>query len=357
MKILNYLFENPPKIAKFVDRKCKFDDKKVLLKGATNSGKTALMVDFLQKFERFLYINLDDFRNHSEEIFPNLNSFIKSSKIQALGIDGAKADFSEVLECENIIISTRSNSLNLDNFKEISVFGLDYEEFIAFYKKNYDPKTIFSHFLLKGNGCANAFLSDFEIPNFLQANLQKSLNLSQIYELSKFSNFIHQSFSGFKIYKDLKQNLKLSKDKFYDNIDFFMDNNFIKFVPKFDEKSEAKRLYFLEFALRDSLNFKKDFSATFANMVFCELLKCKSEIFFTDEIDFYLPKTKQAIICIPFSSFEIINLRFKKHLNFYKNLGISKVNVISVANEYKISIDGIKLEIEPFWQWASGQNI
>lgn len=351
MKTLEYFYQNPPKNAKFIDRKVYFDDDKILLIGSTNSGKTTLLCEYLQSFENFLYINLEDFRLNLQSL-ENLKDFIKINNIKALGFDGAKDDFILPCECENIIVSTSSNSLNLKDFLRVKLCGLDYEEFIAFYRKNYEARTLFSHFLARGNGVKTAFLQDFEITTFLQTKLSSSLNTLQIQVLSQVALQIHQAFNAYQIYKTLKTQNKISKDKLYESLNFLKDNNFINFVPNLSEKSIFKRVYFSDFGLRNALSFDKDPKIIIANMVFCELLKLESEIYFSDEVDFYLPKESLGIIIIPFSAPEIIFLRFKKHLKFYKQLGINKVIIISNANEANTALEGIKCQILPFWQWA-----
>ncbi|ALV23636.1 ATPase, AAA family [Campylobacter iguaniorum] len=351
MKTLEYFYQNPPKNAKFIDRKVYFDDDKILLKGSMNSGKTTLLCEYLERFDNFLYINLEDFRLNSQSL-ENLGEFIKANDIKAVGFDGVKNGFILPCKCENIIISTTSNLLNFDDFTEVKLGGLDYEEFIAFYRKSYEARTLFSHFLARGNGAKSAFLQDFEITPFLQTKLRASLDSFGIGILSQIALQIHQNFNGHQIYKNLKNLGKISKDKLYENFSYLQENNFINFIPNFNEKSMFKRVYFSDFGLRNALSFDKDPKIIIANMVFCELLKLESEIYFTDEVDFYLPKESLGIIIIPFSAPEIIFLRFKKHLKFYKQLGINKVIIISNANEANTALEGIKCQILPFWQWA-----
>ena len=80
----------------------------------------------------------------------------------------------------------------------------------------------------------------------------------------------------------------------------------------------------------------------------------KDEIYYTKEIDFFLSKKKLAIICVPFSAPEIVFLKFKKLHASLKELGVSKLQIISVANQAEQSIEGIKCEILPFSRWSLG---
>ncbi|WXG21019.1 hypothetical protein VBZ67_00450 [Campylobacter concisus] len=57
---------------------------------------------------------------------------------------------------------------------------------------------------------------------------------------------------------------------------------------------------------------------------------------------------------MPFSAPEIVFLKFKKLHASLKELGISKLQIISVANQAEQSIEGIKCEILPFSRWSLG---
>lgn len=354
MDILEYFYENPPKNGKFIDRKLKPSGNKILLKGGLNSGKTTILTEYLQNFKdkEFLYINLDDARINELNFLLNLNDFIKTKGIKALGIDGVKNDFKLQFKCENIIISTCYNSLELEGFSDFFINGFDYEEFIANYGKNYEARTLFSHFLARGNRVKTAFLQDFEITEFLQTKLRSVFKPLLISVISKLALQIHQNFNAYKIYKELKTHTKISKDKIYEAVREFEDINLICFVPHLDEKSSFKRVYFYDFGLKNVLSYEKDPKITVANMVFCELLKLQSKIYFDDKIDFYLPQKNIAIKIEPFLPPELIFLKFKKQIDHFKNLGIKKICIISNANEADNAFEGVRCVIVPFWKWA-----
>ena len=160
MSILESLYQNPPKYREFLERKIQIQSPKVLLKGVNGSGKSSLILNHLSKFDNFLYIDLDDVRSFGVEL--NLDEFIKAKGIKALAIENLKEPIT-LPKCDNIIISTDLNSLYMDGLDEVEILGLDYEEFILFYHKNYEAKTLFSHFLNRGNLVFSPFLSEFEI--------------------------------------------------------------------------------------------------------------------------------------------------------------------------------------------------
>ncbi|MFC2529134.1 MAG: ATP-binding protein, partial [Campylobacter sp.] len=128
--------------------------------------------------------------------------------------------------------------------------------------------------------------------------------------------------------------------------------NFIRFLSKAGEPTRAKKLYFSHFNMREILTSKKDFSKKFANVLFCELLGLNTPIFYTKELDFYLPALKTGVLVIPFSDADIIFLKFRKILSVLKRLGITSLKVVSMANSGRLEIEGIRCDVIPFHEFA-----
>ena len=363
MNQLELYYNQPLKSSKFIPRKYEIISPKTLIIGPISSGKTTLVYEFLShyKSEERLYINLGDLRIDKGPLLANLKEFLeKNVQIKVLAVENLHAEelkilsFLDELPLENIILTSRELSLSLDGFARINLNYLDYEEFILFFKKNLDQDMFFSYFLAHGNEIASAFMDSSEVTSHLQQLLKANLNDQSIGILKECAPKCHDILSAFGIYKNLKEQMKISKDSVYSALTNLSESGFIKFISKLDDASTSKKLYFTNFALRNALCLKKDFLAVFANVVFCELLKLKDEIYYTKDIDFFLSKRKLAIICIPFSAPEIIFLKFKKiHANL-KELGVSKLQVISVTNQAELSIEGIKCEILSFSRWSLG---
>ncbi|WP_103628654.1 ATP-binding protein [Campylobacter concisus] len=363
MNQLELYYNQPLKSSKFIPRKYEIISPKTLIIGAISSGKTALVYEFLShyKSEERLYVNLDDLRIDRALLLANLKEFLeKNTQIKVLAVENLQAtdlinlSFLKGATLENIILTSKEFSLTIDGFARINLNYLDYEEFILFFKKNLDQDLLFSYFLAHGNEIASAFLDSSEVTAHLQQLLKANLSEQSIAILKECAPKCHDVLSTFGIYKNLKEQMKISKDSVYNAVTSLNENGFIELVPNLDESSTSKKLYFTNFALRNALYLKKDFLAVFANVVFCELLKFKDEIYYTKEIDFFLNKRKIAIICVPFSAPEIIFLKFKKLHASLKELGVSKLQIISVANQAELSFEGIKCEILPFSRWSLG---
>lgn len=357
------LYQNQIKNVKFINRKSYISSPKTLIIGALGSGKTYVLCEFLEQFKdkERLYLNLKDLRVKKDEILLNLKDFLlQNSEIKAVGIDNINSqnDLKIIKECqqicENFIVTSSNKSLKIDGFATLNLNYLDYEEFIAFSRKNVEPNMLFSHFLAHGGAVKSAFLDINENVQYLQNELKKELSQNELNILKECAMHISSSLSTFEIYKNLKKSIKVSKDSVYSGLNWLESNSFIELVEKFDEPNAIKRVFFTNFALRNALNLKKDFISTFKNAIFCELLKFKDKIFYTKDIDFFLAKRKLAILCIPFTQTEIIFLKFKKLHKHLRELGVSRLQVISVANSAELSIEGIKCEIMPFSRWALG---
>ena len=359
--MLDQFYNLPLKNQKFIDRKFKITAAKTLIIGTMLSGKTSLIIDFLSNFknDEFLYINLDDIRIERTFILENLPKFLaQNPQIKILVIENfIPTDKIPPINLNEIIISTSFKNIDLENFFRLDLDLLDYEEFIAFFPKKIDLDSVLKHYLDHGRGTISAFLEPVEAMINLQNKLKiefSKITLNILKECTKAQN---TNISAFEIYNNLKITQKISKDSVYAAISELENRKIISLISKFNEHKSAKKLFFNDFALKNALSFKKDFNKNFTNVIFCELTKYKDEIFYTKDFDFFLTKRKYAILCIPFGDVDLLFLKFKKLLPVLKILEARRLQIITMANQGELSIEGIKCEIVPFSQWALGIDI
>ncbi|MDA3080168.1 MULTISPECIES: AAA family ATPase [unclassified Campylobacter] len=387
MQNLKYFYENPPEVQKFIPRKKGVNSPKTILFGCVGSGKSYILAEYILNFKKdeFLYINFADLRYKFTRLnteFDKIFEFLeKNSQIGALFLDNLD-EFSEneilhlqnllnlvfsnslpnsspnspqsIVNLRSVVISTRKNSLNLQGFTKVKITPLCFEEFIAFDKRRTDINAIISAFFLQGGTPKNSFLNGSEIMSSEQNALKSALNKNEIAVLKECCEFIAQPFSANKIYLSLKEQIRISKDSIYGCVAKFEDENFVNFVSKFGDEKAAKRLFLSNFNLKDALSFKKDFSKKFINAIFCEIANLNEPIFYTKDLDFYLPSRNLGVLAIPFSASEIVFLKFKKLIGELKRLKITRLSVISMANSGTLEIEGIKCEVVPFPQFALG---
>ena len=301
-------------------------------------------------------------KNRSENFFREIKEFlVANEQISSLFLDNFSSTDFEIsslqsfaggLNLKRIIISTRDKELVLPGFERLELLPLSFEEFIAFDKRHNEINSMISAFLAQGGGAKNPFIAPAEILEFEQRLLAANFSRTEILILKECLGFVHAAFSANKIYTALKPRIKISKDAVYGTIAKLERENFIRFLSKAGEPVRAKKLYFSHFNMREILTSKKDFSKKFANVLFCELLGLNTSIFYTKELDFYLPALKMGVLVIPFSDADIIFLKFRKILSALKRLGITSLKIVSMANSGRLEIEGMRCDVVPFHEFV-----
>lgn len=351
METLENLYDKPPILSNFVPRKYNIEHKKILLLGAKKSGITSIIVDFLSNLDKkdYLYIDLHDTRIKSYD-FSKLNDFVKKKSINYLIVENFTNDF-VLPKVNNIILSSHEANLDIKGFAKLHVNGLDFEEFIGFMQKNFNIEHIFKLYANSGILPKSTQLNEYENKMYLQEVLDLSLNdeiaLNLFYMLAKKQA---ETYSLFQAYSELKLFMKVSKDKLYKKAQELENLGLISFVQKFSSSKSPKKVYLNNFAFKNAISYEKDFVKRFENMVFCQLKE--KEIYYTEQINFYLPTKNQAILSIPFLPIEFIFRRIDKLTPTLKKLNIKSLQIITMGNEGKGREGDMEYEILPFWQWA-----
>ncbi len=355
MNLLETLYEIKLKNHSFYDRKVKIQYKKTLLLGPRKSGKTHLIIDYLQNFDKneLLYIDFNDERIDIEDInYQKLTSFIEKNHIKVLILENF--DFSFIIpEVQEIIISADIKNTNIEHFHSIHLYPLDFEEFILFDKKHFNIEPLF-----------NLFTNHGSLPEVIQYNEEN--RYKQIQKISKdifqsrneflifkkFSEMQSTKVSLFQLYNQLKTKIKISKDFIYKTSQDLQERELIILLEKYQQKKSAKKVYLFDFAIKNALSFKKDFLKRFENMVFLELYKRQKDIYYTDSIDFFIEKEFEGIICAPFTPILTIKTKMKKAMSHFKALHVKKIWIITLGNEGGFEQENVNFTLIPFWDWA-----
>ena len=95
MKSLETCYEINFSKINFIERKVKITNPKTIISGASKTGKTYLIYDFLSNFKsnEYLYIDFSDLRNDLIEIAKNLEEFIKKNEIIVLILENFEFQF------------------------------------------------------------------------------------------------------------------------------------------------------------------------------------------------------------------------------------------------------------------------
>lgn len=357
MDILETLYEKPPALSKFQERKVHIEHPNTLLLGPKGSGKTTLILDFLSTLEAgsYLYVDENDLRLDGNLANLDLASFYHQNTLKLLVIDNYSSSVSLPNGC-NLLLGSSDLSLHVKGMETLRVDYLDFEEFIAFSKGSVSPQHMFNLFANHGRHPGAVHLHDSQWVDYLQNQLCLHFaNQSTLTLFKRMAHFQSKSLSLNGLYNELKKDMKISKDTLYETASFFEQHGLVHFVPKWQAPKTPKKLYLSDFSIKNAITFEKDFLKRFENIAFCELAKNHDEIFYSQKLDFYLPQNSHGIVCIPFLPPELILRRFYGMLEHLKNLKISSLTVLTLGNEGEGKRDGIDCEIIPFWDWALRQ--
>jgi len=350
--LLNTIYDNKIDFPLFLERKVKITNPYTFVYGVKFSGKTFLIYDYLNsnKDKNYLYIDLKDFKI-SFYNYTNLDSFIKENNIEILIVENYTLDF--VLPKVDSIIVSNEEKLLVNNFEYIKVQPLDFEEYLLFDTKHQNTTNSFNSFLKYGNLPEIIDFKDFKKQSRLQEIIKLFYqNETALYILKLFIKHSAQTKSIYQLFTLLKKDIKVSKDYFYKIALDLQKRNIIYFIPKYNQEKAVKKIFCFNHALIDSINYNKNFAYIFANMVFLELNSRYKEIFYLDNIDFFIKEEKTIILCMPFYNTVLFTNNTKKILNSISGLDIDLIQIITISTQDTIYIDDISCEILPFYNWA-----
>lgn len=323
----------------------------ITLYGVRGSGKSAMVLDFLEdkEAETTLYIDLDDPNLILSTLTPLLlQQYINKFNIILLVLDhyteGYLPTFPNV---ERLIIVSRTKIADT-SFIPLELFPLDYEEFLAF-ESSISATNAFNHFLRRGTLPAMAKLhksNTTAMKTFMQShfdpNEQKLLIILAQHHTKHLTT--HQ------IYIFAKEKFKVSKDWLYKTIKAFAEEKLILFINDRYQKSGKKMLLF-DFAFAKYLTTGQPFIVQFDTMVALALLKHRIS-FETLGIHGYITLDDELIIPAPFESEESLWVKSQNKFSLFKKYGVDKVTIVTVANTYEYDIEKLHFEALPFYEWT-----
>lgn len=354
MQTLELLYQKEFKAVVAHPRKVSLSGEAVMLSGPRGSGKSYLLYDFLssQKFGTYLYIDFEDLRvgDISKE---DIEEFVKKNSIKTLVFDNFDFRFTP-FKVEKTIITTYQE-VEVDGFMTKKIYPLDFEEFLAFDGRFVSEKIAFNNFSTIGTypfvatAQRDSYEKSFQMllyswfPDSLEFAIMQALSLKQ-----------GSTITLLGLFKELSFDYKISKDKFYTIIKDLQEKKVIFLVQRYEKKSHSKKIYMIDFAIRGILSFEKDFKKRLENIVFLELLKKDEEIYYSDRIDFIVPKKDLGVIVMSFIPELLLKNRIYLLIPIAKQLGIKKLQIVTLELELSYKIEDIDIEVLPFWSFALG---
>jgi predicted AAA+ superfamily ATPase len=322
------------------------------INGISQSGKTKLVKNYLLGLKKnsYLYIDCSDVRIETDEFNKYISVFCIENKIDTLVYDNYKKEFT-IPNVSQLIITSELPT-HIEYLTKVTLYPLDYEEFLA-YEHKYDS-TALNHFFQLGGYPAMHKINADERNIYIQKSLAYTLDAQEFEILKICAKMNSLKLSAFSIYERLKQTQKVSKDKLYKSFENLVSKNYIHQLSKYNHQKATKKIYLCDISVKSALVSQKHFGRLFENMLFLELLKHKHEIYYDDGIDFYLPEDSEIILSMPFADERSLFKKIETIEAFIVTNGITQITAITMNNEATISHPFSRIEMIPFDIWALG---
>lgn len=350
--LLEEFYKTDIYLEKFHYRKVFIEEKSYQINGITQSGKTKLIKNYLLSLKKssYLYIDCNDIRINIDVLNKNLPTFCKENKIDVLILD----NYTDSIKFANVsqLIITSEIHYKIDFLETLTLYPLDYEEFLA-YEHKYDSSALNHFFKLGGLPSMHKVNAD-ERNIYIQKTLKYALDVMEFDILCFCAKMMSQKISPFSVYERLKNSRKVSKDKLYKSYENLVAKKYIHLLEKNNHPKAIKKLYLCDISLKTALTVDKHFGRLFENMIYLELLKSNRECYYDDGIDFYLPHAEEIILCMPFTDERALFKKIEQIEGFIFRYQIKKITMITMNREAKVSHPLSKIEMIPFDIWALG---
>ncbi len=347
--LLQEYYKTDISLEKFNPRKLFIDGGSYQICGITQSGKTKLVKSYLSELKKrsYLYLDCKDERIDKDALNASLGDFCLQNSIDTLVLDNYEPSIKVPNVSQLIVISEKPE---MEYLQTLWLYPLDYEEFLA-HEHKYDSSALNHYLQLGGLACMHR-LSPDERTLYVQQKLK--LILSEIeFEMLKFiARFSATPLSAFSIYERLKQKRKISKDKTYEAYKALLKKRYLFEVGKYAHPRAVKKLYLADIYLKTALTTDKHFGRLFENLIFLELQKKNQECHYLENVDFYLPRNNEIILCKPFADERSVFKKVESLEAYLFAYNIKKITAVTMSKEANISHPFSKVEMVPFDIWA-----
>ena len=342
----------------FLQREVSINDfSNIMVSGITQSGKTSFVFEYLKNSRmNFIYLDLryvDDLDFELKNIYQQLTT----NKYQIAVFDIYNQEpywIEKFLELELQLIFISWRNWEIEGFKQIKMFPLSFQEFIHFHNSVESIENIFVKYSKVGGFPIFARSSDNLIYKHIGRLFYFALSDFDIAIIQNVAESCGFDKTALTIYRSIKNKRKISKDKFYQRLQYLIDCGYIIQVEEFN-KTFNSRYYLMDQGLVFSFIGSGSFLQVFENMVVAELYKKgKKKLLFYKDIDIFLPDEKLAIISLPFTEKDIIEKRLKKMKRTFKKLQIETVEIITMNIDVEFDIiDEVQIKAVPFQYWSN----
>jgi len=353
MQLLSYFRELTPQNNLYRDRKLRLpEDISFLLTGARGTGKTALILAYLNALpeEIWLYIDCQDPIFALEDIDSDtLEAFIRDEGIETLVLDHYYEGFLEQLpRCFQLILVSRE-ALPDTGLPAYTLYPLDYEEFLSF-DRGISSSASFNRFLKAGTLPVVTEVHLLALSQQMRSFFYSSFDEDESRLMLILARYQGHRVTTHQLYTHAKEYFRISKDWVYRTIRRFTEEGLILFVEDHESKG-ARKMILYDFALSKYLSKSQPFPITFDAIVVLALFKHKIP-FRALGIHGYLIREDTLIIPSAFDNEESFWQKAYNKIHLYQKHALTHITIVTVSNQYSFTLNEISFEALPFYEWS-----
>jgi predicted AAA+ superfamily ATPase len=356
MEILDAFFNERIRNRRFHQRKITLPEEgSFWLYGARGTGKTVLIIDYLQTRAdgTWLYIDCQDPTFALEDIsVEDLESFAQSETIRTIVLDhyydGFLARLPRISQC--IVVSRDAPCMGMDGYE---LFGLDYEEFLAF-GSDPTPARSFNRFLKVGTLPALAREESATLPPTMRQFFWGAFSEDESRLMLILARFQGRRVTANRLYTYARESFRISKDWLYRTLKAFEAEKILFFIDDPLTKG-GRKMFVYDYALAAYLHRGQSFGITFESMIVLALIKHRIPFVALGNYGYRL-SNDHLVVPSPFVAEEAAWRTAYEQLRAYRKHGIRRVTLVTVSNHYRFVLGGITFEGIGFYAWSIVQS-
>ena len=373
-----------------------------VISGIRRSGKSTLLLQLMEEYVEFSYMNFDDERllNFDVSDFQTLLSvfskFTKSKVVffdEIQNIEGWERFVRRIFDEDYKIFITGSNAKLLSSelathltgrYIKIELFPFSFGEFLSYRNVNYNKLSssirseimaLFDYYLLKGGFPEMIKYDDDEFlmrvyEDILYKDLIVRYKIKNIKQFKNLSQYLFANFTNGISYNSLKSALNIKSATTVQEYISFLEESYLIFeLYKYDYSLKKqfisnKKVFVIDNGIRNkvALMFSADKGKFLENLVFIELKRRKKKFYFYKtkknlEIDFLYHENKEFHLLQ--ISYGLDDLRTRDReiraiVDAARELSHTKNLVLTYEEEATLIEKGVEITILPVWKWLLG---
>ena len=370
-----------------------------VISGIRRSGKSTLLLQLMEKYMEFSYMNFDDERmlNFSISDFQTLLSvFAKFTKSKVVffdeiqNIEGWEQFIRRIFDDGYKIFITGSNAKLLSSelathltgrYIKIELFPFSFNEILMYRKVNYQKLSsstiseimaLFDYYLLSGGFPEMIKYDDDEFlmrvyEDILYKDLIVRYKIKNIKQFKNLSQYLFTNFTNSISYNSLKTILNIKSATTVQEYVSFLEESYLIFeLYKYDFSLKKqfisnKKVYVIDNGIRNkvALMFSTDKGKFLENLVFIELKRRKKDFYFYKtrknlEIDFlYYEDNQFYLIQVSYilGDHRTREREIKAIVDTASELPRTKNLLLTYEEEDTIINNNVEITILPVWKW------